>query len=336
MRHSSRRAGKPVADSPPVYFVLLANVITLMCVATGVGQTVVVDNTDPGLAALSESWPTASAEGQYGVDYRYRASQDEDWQLVAQQLDYARQHNVPHGCLWVYHRYTSQVAIQDEIDRLPEPGRPWEQPAANPFTSDRMIQLIIDNQDFLPAYTDSGNWVSSGASGYFRFDSRLTAGGVESRAEFAAAIPTAGRYDVHIWYTSGPDRNDTTQYAVMHHLGTSQIQVDQCSGGGQWVPIGQWIFQAGPIATRVTVSNVGSETAEYTSSDAVKLTLTGFAMGDVTGDGHVDVADYVGSAGCVTGPESLRAEGACEAFDFDDDLDVDLTDLARLQQVFGT
>ena len=86
----------------------------------------------------------------------YRASEDNDWSLVASQLQYADTQGVPHGCLWVYHQYTSQIAIQDEIDNLSQPGQEWGVSADNPFVDEDTIQLIVDDDDGAPAYTESG------------------------------------------------------------------------------------------------------------------------------------------------------------------------------------
>ena len=50
-------------------------------------------------------------------------------------------------------------------------------------------------------------------------------------------------------------------------------------------------------------------------------------------DGDVDLTDYGCFAGCLTGPGGgLLAN--CEAFDFDNDTDVDLGDFAEFQQAF--
>jgi uncharacterized lipoprotein YddW (UPF0748 family) len=269
---------------------------------------------------------------QFGVGYR--ACEDDDWSLVAEQLGYARGEGVPHGCLWVYHTYSSQVAIQDEIDHLPLPGQPWEQPAYNPYASDRMLQLVIDNAEGAPRYQETGAWFDSAQPDFFKFDSRVADGGSVSTAEFRTEIPKSGRYDVYVWYTAAPNRNDHTVYTIEHYDGASGVYVDQRNGGGQWVGLGRWIFEAEPLARRVLVSTAGTGTGEYTSSDGIKLVLTGFALGDADGDGMVDVDDFALLPDCLNGPGVGAVEAPCEAFDFDDDADVDLQDFAKLQQAF--
>jgi uncharacterized lipoprotein YddW (UPF0748 family) len=265
----------------------------------------------------------------------FRASEEDDWPLVADQLAHARGQGIAHGCLWVYHTYTSQVAIQDEIDNLPAPGQPWEQPACNPFASDRMVQLVIDNDDGPPAYGETGAWTTSVQPGFFRFDSRSAPGGSTSAAGFSAAVPRTGRYDVSVWYTAAANHNDAAEYTIVHCNGTSSVPVDQRTDGGRWVHVGRYILAEGPLAVRVVVSTAGSAGGEYTSSDAVKLVLSGFAFGDADGNGVVDLDDFAALPDCLGGPGGDLPGEECEAFDFDDDRDVDLADVARFQQAFG-
>lgn len=265
----------------------------------------------------------------------YRASDDNDWTLVADQLEYAFSRGITPACLWVYHQYTSQVAIQDEIDNLPLPGQPWASFAYNPFTSERLLQVVVDNRDAAPRYQETGTWTTSAQPDFFRFDSRVAAGGTAYTASWQANLPKSGRFDVYAWYTAASNRNDQAPYTVAHYNGTTTVNVDQRTTGGQWVKLGRWVFEAGPLTQRVSVSTTGSAAAEYTSADAVKLVLTGYALGDADGDDDVDAADFTAAAACVTGPDGGPVGSSCEAFDFNDDGDVDLADLTALQRAFS-
>ncbi len=266
----------------------------------------------------------------------YRAMELDDWSLVADQLEYARDHSILHGCLWVYHSYDPPViAIQDEIDHLPTTGQPWAAAAYNPFASDRMLQIIIDNLDGSPRYSEVGTWTNSAQPDFFRFDSRVAAGGAARQARFATEIPRGGRYSVYAWYTQSTNRNDAAPYTVTHANGDTVVLVDQRVDGGRWVPLGRWSFAAGPLRTVVELDTAGSGAGEYTSADAVKLVLSGYALGDADGDGDVDAGDFAGLPGCVSGPAGDPVGVDCEAYDFDDDTDVDLPDVAEFQRAFG-
>lgn len=268
----------------------------------------------------------------------FRAQEDADWTLVRDQMNFARASNIKHGTLWVYHQYTTQIAIQDEINNLPLAGQPWNLPAYNPFVSDRMLQIVIDNRDGSPSYieTPGGVWANSAQPGFFRFDSRVVAGGAGAAVEYRAAIPKTGRYDVYAWHTSAGNRNNAAAFTIDHYNGSSTTTIDQTTLGGMWNPIGRHIFTAGPLARRVLLSTADSDPTEFTSADAVKLVLTGYALGDADGDADVDGADFAGLPACISGPiEAGGVSTACEVFDFDDDSDADMLDFAAFQAAFG-
>jgi uncharacterized lipoprotein YddW (UPF0748 family) len=258
----------------------------------------------------------------------YRASDDDDWTQVASQMQYARSHGVAHDCLWVYHQYTAQIAIQDELDNLPQPGQPWEQPACNPFTNGRVVQVVVDNRD--DGYAEGGfGWQTSAQPDFFRFDSRVAAYPTDSPVTYAGVLPIGGRYDVYVWYTAAGNRSPAASYHVEHYNGTNTQAIDQRTGGGQWVSVGRYVFDAGPASVRLTTENATA--GQYTSSDAVKFRLSGYALGDADGDGVVAGAEGVAALGCMTGPDGDAGGAACEAFDFDDDQAVDLSDVGRMQ-----
>lgn len=276
----------------------------------------------------------------------YRAHEDNNWALVRDQLNHARGLGHAHGCLWVYHQYSTQIAIQDEIDNLPLPGQPWSAAAYNPFVSDRLVQLFADNLDGAGAYQESAGWSGSAQTGFHRFDSRVAQGGGDTRtAGWNLAVPKAGRYDVYAWHTASGNRNPAAQFTISHYNGDSSTLVDQRVNGGRWVHLGRRIFDRSDAPLRrVTVSTASSPAGVYTSADAVKLVLSGYAFGDTNGDGVVNGIDAAAlTSACVTGPQSAADGGpggppptaACEVFDFDDDFDVDMRDLSAMQRAAG-
>ncbi len=266
----------------------------------------------------------------------YRAQEDNDWTLVADQMDYARSFGVNHGTLWVYHQYTSQIAIQDEIDNLPQPGQPWAAPAFNPFVDERNLQVIVDDSDGSPAYQEFGSWGPLASDATFRFAGRLAAVGTGASADFAAAIPTTGKYEVSVWYASDANRTDAAQYTVHAASGDTDFVVDQRSDGDGWVALGRLSFAAGDIANRLTVTDAPGAAGLVFSADAVKLRLDGFALGDANGDERVDGSDWSAQQACVMSGPLGSVDAACEVFDFNDDNDFDTADFAAFQARFNT
>ncbi|UCG15359.1 MAG: hypothetical protein JSV19_08665 [Phycisphaerales bacterium] len=62
--------------------------------------------------------------------------------------------------------------------------------------------------------------------------------------------------------------------------------------------------------------------------------LTSEVMGDCTGDGHVDIADYIVFESCITGPNAGPIAAGCECADLDVDDDVDVKDFGLFQIAF--
>jgi uncharacterized lipoprotein YddW (UPF0748 family) len=260
----------------------------------------------------------------------FRASEDDDWPLVASQIGYALGYNVPHGCLWVYHKYTAQIAIQDEIDNLPNPGQPWAFDAYNPFVSPRMAQVFADNDD-PDRYTDTGAWIDSAQPDFFRFSSRVVPGGAAATATFSCPVPKSGRYEVAVWYTAAFNRNDAARCTVSHHFGSTPVLIDQRATGGQWATLGEFVFEVGDSAPRVVLSNIDSDASEYTSADAIRLRLIDFALGDSDGDGTLTTRDAAALLDCDIGGPDHPAAADGTVFNFDNDGDLDLADVAAFQ-----
>lgn len=57
--------------------------------------------------------------------------------------------------------------------------------------------------------------------------------------------------------------------------------------------------------------------------------------GDTDGDGDLDLADFVGFSGCLTGPDAGPYDPDCGVFDFDTEGDIDLADLASFQAAYS-
>lgn len=113
---------------------------------------------------------------------------------------------------------------------------------------------------------------------------RTITSGSESRAEWRAAVPEAGRYAVYVSYKSfGKDSADDALYTVHHLGGESHFAVNQTMGGGMWVYLGHFDFAAGQERVLVSLSNKSSTADRKISADGVKI-----------GGGYGNIARIVG------------------------------------------
>ena len=103
--------------------------------------------------------------------------------------------------------------------------------------------------------------------------------GKESTAEWIPEIPEAGQYAVYVSYKSLPNSADDALYTVHHKGGTTQFKVNQQMGGGTWIYLGTFGFDAGQTnAYRITLSNRSAKAGQIVTADAVKI---GGGMGNI-------------------------------------------------------
>lgn len=103
--------------------------------------------------------------------------------------------------------------------------------------------------------------------------------GQESTAEWIPEIPAAGQYAVYVSYQSLPNSAEDALYTVYHKGGVTQFKVNQQMGGGTWIYLGTFGFDAGKSNEgRVTLSNRSSKAGQVITADAVKI---GGGMGNI-------------------------------------------------------
>ena len=134
-------------------------------------------------------------------------------------------------------------------------------------------EAVVD--DGADGYRETGAW-ADGTAGFALRDAygdgenpfglgatRETAAGT---AVWTPDLPAPGAYAVHASYAAGPDRTDAARYTVRHAGGASEVVVNQRIGGGTWVYLGTWEFEAGRSGS-VTLAATGGGTV---SADAVR------------------------------------------------------------------
>jgi len=91
-------------------------------------------------------------------------------------------------------------------------------------------------------------------------------------------IPAAGRYAVYVAYTSCPASVTDAHYVVVHKGGASHFAVNQQIGGGTWVCLGTFVFDAGSTTAGMVALTNDSSQDGVVCADAVRF---GGGMGSV-------------------------------------------------------
>ncbi len=90
-------------------------------------------------------------------------------------------------------------------------------------------------------------------------------------AQWIPNIPESGAYSVYVSYRSFPESVDDAHYAVYHKGGKTEFKVNQQMGGGTWVYLGTFHFDAGMSdSIRVELSNATASKG-LVCADAVKF-----------------------------------------------------------------
>jgi len=116
-------------------------------------------------------------------------------------------------------------------------------------------EIILDNG----AAVYSGGWTtSSSAAGRYGPDYRwASTGTAAARALWTPNIPSAGSYQVSMWWPAGSNRNPATLVGVALHSGIQTATVNQQVNGGQWNVLGSVSLPVGANTT-FGISNAGA------------------------------------------------------------------------------
>ncbi|GJM24081.1 MAG: hypothetical protein DHS20C16_04960 [Phycisphaerae bacterium] len=152
-------------------------------------------------------------------------------------------------------------------------------------TTSANAQVIVDNDDGAPAYVESGGWSASGSAGYDGGTYRFATGGGAHSATWTATLPTAGDYEVFVWYVPGSNRATAAKYDIIASDGPHTVFVNQTGGGYTFDSIGTFNFNAG--SNTITLDAAGSTNGSVVIADAVRF--GGSAGGECTLDSTDEV-----------------------------------------------
>ena len=113
--------------------------------------------------------------------------------------------------------------------------------------------------------------------------------GHESKVEWTPEIPSDGRYAVYVSYQTLPNSADDALYTVYHKGGETQFKVNQQMGGGTWIYLGTFGFDAGKGSGKVVLSNRSAKAGKIITADAVKI---GGGMGNIARGENDEISSY--------------------------------------------
>lgn len=197
--------------------------------------------------------------------------------------------------------YTQTIVVPYLIPMLERAGATVFTPRERDW---QKAEVIVDNDDKpqLPYYTEinvKDEWKDSGIDGFkntngtcgdkvnpFRKGStRMAKASTEHECEisYQPALPKSGSYAVYVSYPTHKRSVPDAQYTVFHKGRKTVFNVNQRMGGGTWVYLGTFDFDAGCNSkNRVVLTNVSSHKGVITA-DAVRF---GGGMGNVTRNGE--------------------------------------------------
>ena len=178
----------------------------------------------------------------------------------------------------------------------------------------RREEIIIDNDKSIDptTYAEEGEWSRAGvgfahqkesypsghnpfADGSARMIETTADKGSRVRATWSAAVEVSGIYTVYVSYFTHKRSVADAHYTVHASGGEHEFLVNQRMGGGMWIPLGEFYFEAGEERVLVSLDNL-STTSGFVTADAVKI---GGGMGNITREVHSSLRssqrDYVSS-----------------------------------------
>ncbi|MBN1514523.1 MAG: family 10 glycosylhydrolase [Phycisphaerae bacterium] len=173
--------------------------------------------------------------------------------------------------------------------------------------------VIVDNVD--AGFTIlSGTW-DTGAYGTpyganYSWATTSGGGGSPAEAEWRPNLPTAGTYDVTIWYVQGANRAVDAPFTVYHAGGSTTVDVNQQTNGETWFSLGAYCFNAGTDG----YVRLGTDASAYVViADAMRFELVSTSTVNLTmavdpaGAGTVIPAEGGPYASCEGGNQSISA-----------------------------
>lgn len=133
-------------------------------------------------------------------------------------------------------------------------------------------EIVVDNDDGAPSYTETGTWTTSGTPGYLDSTYRYanTSAFTTATARWRPTVAEAGWYPVYVWFLQGDNRAADVRFVVHHAGGETLVPISQEVHGQTWHFVGEFYFDAGTSGF-VEITNTSADTGQVVIADAVRL-----------------------------------------------------------------
>ncbi len=200
-------------------------------------------------------------------------------------------------------------------------------------TSGQTVEWILDNDDGLPVYTETGSWSTSTGVGYNGSTYRFAPAEAEATAQWQFNAPFEGQGEVFVQFRSGSNRASDTRYRIDTGSGVQTVSISQTlpSSDLQWISLGSYSFTPG--SHTVVLDAQASSGGSVVIADAVRIVLSSEipTSADFDVDLDIDGRDFLTwQRGFGIASGALTTDG-----DADHDDDVDADDLQVWQSSFG-
>ena len=167
--------------------------------------------------------------------------------------------------------YGVEGALLAELDNAGEPRREYiylnsellavlDHKASSSAEPD---DIVVDNVPMTPG------WIVNTSNKDYGSDYLYSEGGSGNTVRWAAALE-AGDYEVYVWYVKSRKYSDSVPYTVFHDGQSETVTVDQRTGGGSWLLVGNYYFD-GDGSEYIEVSDATGKT----TADAVRFVKAG-------------------------------------------------------------
>lgn len=155
-------------------------------------------------------------------------------------------------------------------------------------------EYIIDNDLCNDTYSEHGAWKNGAKKGFAHTQDvyegfinpfeqgtyrwcKSTTGHSTASITWRIPIEHSGTHAVYVSYSKVKNGASDARYKVYHAGGVSEFSVNQTMGGGTWIYLGTFDFEADGD-NRVVLSNQSSIAGEFITADAIKV---GGGMGNI-------------------------------------------------------